>query len=166
MNHPPLRAPGLRRGWLALGLSGLLTLAAPGARADIVTLGANPLPLANCPWGAIGLPGACLVQTAAQVRDTVSDFSQVRIGRGGQGSLSIGSGASLLVNITGMKLLDLFVGLPFWAKHSFDGEHHWELGKRGTSLGTVRRAIEGSGLRIVKGFRPAPSRYAYFFVLA
>lgn len=74
-------------------------------------------------------------------------------------------GASLLVNITGLKLLDLFVGLPFWAKHSFDGEHHWELGKRGTSLGTVRRAIEGSGLRIVKGFRPAPSRYAYFFVL-
>ena len=102
MNHPPLRAPGLRPSWLALGLSGLLTLAAPGARADIVTLGANPLPLANCPWGAIGLPGACLVQTAAQVRDTVSDFSQVRIGRGGQGSLSIGSGASLLVNRTNL----------------------------------------------------------------
>jgi len=42
------------------------------------------------------------VQTAAQVQGLVSDFSQVRIGRGGQGSLLIGAGAMLLVNRTNL----------------------------------------------------------------
>ena len=125
MNHPSVRARGLTLNRLA---AGLLATACLGAQADIVTLGPNPQPLAHCPWSAIGLPGACLVQTAAQVRDTVSDFSQVRIGRGGQGSLSIGSGATLIVNRTNLATTpnlipsapDVVVGDDFGASGSLD----------------------------------------------
>lgn len=98
MNHRHCQAARLTRTWIAAAL-----LASAGAsHADIVTLGPNPQPLGNCPWNDIGLPGACLVQTAGQVVGQVSDFSQVRIGRGGQGSLSIGSGATLLMNRTNL----------------------------------------------------------------
>lgn len=84
-----------------------LVLMAGSAQADIVTLGPNPQPLPNCPANGLGLPGLCLVETAAQVRDIVADFSKVRIGRGGAGSLLIDSGASLIVNRT-----DLAPGVP------------------------------------------------------
>ncbi len=75
-------------------------------------------------------------------------------------------GASMLLNVSGLQMGSIHAGVPFWIKHKFDGEHYWELGKRGTSLRTVRRAIQASGLNIVAAFRPAPSLYAYFFVLA
>ena len=85
----------------------LLVMMVSAARADIVTLGPNPQVLPNCPFNALGLPGACIVETAAQVRDVVADYSQVRIGRGGVGSLLIDSGASLIVNRT-----ELAPGVP------------------------------------------------------
>jgi ubiquinone/menaquinone biosynthesis C-methylase UbiE len=37
--------------------------------------------------------------------------------------------------------------------HRFDGQHHWEIGKRGTSLRTVRQAIASVGLRLERSFR-------------
>ena len=83
------------------GLAGaLLIMAAGAAQADIVTLGPSPQALPNCPANVFSLPGLCLVETAAQVRDVVGDYSKVRIGRGGVGSLLIDSGASLVVNRT------------------------------------------------------------------
>lgn len=77
------------------------------ARADIVTLGPVPQLLANCPANDGGLPGLCLVDTAAQVLGSVADYSKVRIGRGGNGSLVIDTGANLIVNRT-----DLAPGVP------------------------------------------------------
>lgn len=93
----PVRVPRPRLAALAA-----FAVLAGSAQADIVTLGPNPQPLPDCPWTAIGLPGACLVMTAAQVRNTVGDISQLRIGRGGQGSLSVGDGAWLVVNRTNL----------------------------------------------------------------
>lgn len=125
MIHSHSKASYRRRTWIAIAV---LAAAAGGARADIVTLGPNALPLPNCPWNAIGLPGACLVQTAGQVVGQVSDFSQVRIGRGGQGSLSIGSGATLVVNRTNLatspvpipSVPDVVVGDDIGASGSLD----------------------------------------------
>jgi fibronectin-binding autotransporter adhesin len=85
----------------------VLMISAATAQADIVTIGPNPQPLPNCPANVLGLPGLCLVETAAQVQGTVADFAKVRIGRGGSGSLLIDSGANLIVNRT-----ELAPGVP------------------------------------------------------
>jgi hypothetical protein len=75
-------------------------------------------------------------------------------------------GASALLNLSGFNPRGLFFGLPYWIAHVFDGEHYWELGKRGYSAWRIRRLIRKHGFRIVSEFRPAPSLYCYFFVLA
>ena len=48
--------------------------------------------------------------------------------------------------------------------HRFDGQHHWEIGKRGHSLSSVRRAIESAGLRIERSHRDYDDPYHRFFV--
>jgi hypothetical protein len=75
-------------------------------------------------------------------------------------------GISALLNFSGLNRRELFLGLPYWIAHKFDGQHYWELGKRGYSLWRIRRLIRRHGFRIVSEFRPAPSLYCYFFVLA
>ncbi|MDQ2778976.1 MAG: PEP-CTERM sorting domain-containing protein [Pseudomonadota bacterium] len=95
----------LRSFRLALASAALLLAWGGAAQAGIVTTGPSPQPLASCPVN--GLPGLCLVDTGAQVQGFVSDYSAVRIGRGGNGSLVIDSDASLLVNRT-----ELAPGVP------------------------------------------------------
>jgi hypothetical protein len=43
--------------------------------------------------------------------------------------------------------------------------HYWEIGRRGTPLSVVRRAIEKSGWTIANEFRTAENAYHRFFVL-
>jgi len=43
--------------------------------------------------------------------------------------------------------------------------HYWEIGRRGTPLGVVRRAIGQAGWRIDNEFRTAENAYHRFFVL-
>jgi ubiquinone/menaquinone biosynthesis C-methylase UbiE len=43
--------------------------------------------------------------------------------------------------------------------------HYWEIGRRGTPLGVVRRAIREAGWRVEKEFRTAENAYHRFFVL-
>lgn len=76
------------------------------------------------------------------------------------------AGASALLNFSGLNSKRIFFGLPYWVTHKFDGQHYWELGKRGYSVWRIRRLIRSQGFRVVKEFRPAPSLYCYFFVLA
>jgi SAM-dependent methyltransferase len=52
----------------------------------------------------------------------------------------------------------------FPAAHRFDGQHHWELGKRGYRLRTVRSAFERSGLQIDAIHRDYEDPYHRFFV--
>lgn len=76
------------------------------------------------------------------------------------------AGISALLNFSGLNTKGFYLGLPYWVTHKFDGQHYWELGKRGYSLWRIRRLIRRQGFRIVREFRPAPSLYCYFFVLA
>jgi SAM-dependent methyltransferase len=57
-----------------------------------------------------------------------------------------------------------------WALRKFkavpnSAGHYWEIGRRGTPLSVVRRAIVASGWRVEKEFRTAENAYHRFFVL-
>lgn len=51
--------------------------------------------------------------------------------------------------------------------HHFDGEHHWEINKRGYELKQVMSAMLKSGrLELVRTFRPFENPYHRFFIFA
>ena len=54
--------------------------------------------------------------------------------------------------------------IPLWKKaHRFDGEHYWEINKKGYALGRVLRELGQSG-RLVRTFRVPENTYHRFFV--
>jgi len=53
----------------------------------------------------------------------------------------------------------------FPIEHKFDGQHFWEIGKKGYSLKKVKENIALSGLKIVKDFMAFESPYHHFFIL-
>jgi len=61
----------------------------------------------------------------------------------------------------------MFVALGFrqWTRPRFDGQHYWELDRRGYPKRRIRRALREAGFSIFKEFRPGLSLYNYFFVL-
>jgi ubiquinone/menaquinone biosynthesis C-methylase UbiE len=69
------------------------------------------------------------------------------------------------LNLPLLKPLFLACGLPRCSRHRFDGQHHWELGRRGYSKRRIRRSIRAAGLTIAREYRPGLSLYSYFFVL-
>lgn len=74
-------------------------------------------------------------------------------------------GLSLLGQFTNLGSHGLHLGVPHWKRHRFDGQHYWEVGKRGTERRVVRRVIREQGFTILREFRPAPSLYCLFFIL-
>jgi Methyltransferase domain len=67
-----------------------------------------------------------------------------------------------------LPILDpIFLSLGFrqLSKPRFDGQHYWELDRRGYPKRRIRRHIRDAGFEIVREFRPGLSLYNYFFVL-
>jgi hypothetical protein len=54
--------------------------------------------------------------------------------------------------------------IPHHPTHTFNGEHYWEIGKKGYELGVVRNAIENEFV-IEKEFVPFENQYHHFFIL-
>lgn len=75
-------------------------------------------------------------------------------------------GVAVALNLPKVKPFNLTVGLPYWRTHRFDGQHHWELGKRGYSKRRVLAEFARAGLTVKRHFRPTLSLNAYFFVAA
>ncbi|MCR4324833.1 MAG: class I SAM-dependent methyltransferase [Candidatus Curtissbacteria bacterium] len=55
------------------------------------------------------------------------------------------------------------VDYPF--KHKFEGEHYWEIGKRGYGLKKVTEAISRTGFKVEKTYYPPENPKHQFFIL-
>lgn len=71
---------------------------------------------------------------------------------------------SFSLKIPFLPKLRLQLKLPFAKEHRFNGQHYWELGKRGYSVEEFRQKLELHG-RLVRDFVPFNSEYHHFFVL-
>ena len=54
--------------------------------------------------------------------------------------------------------------IPFLRKHTFNGQHHWEIGKKGYSVRMIRGIIQ-KYFMVEKEFVPFENQYHHFFVL-
>lgn len=61
--------------------------------------------------------------------------------------------------------IDLFLKIQSRATHKFDGQHYWEMGKRGYSYSKIEKIILNSGFKIKKHFVPFDCPTKHFFVL-
>lgn len=49
--------------------------------------------------------------------------------------------------------------------HKYDGQHYWEIGKKGYPLATIVSDIKNCGFKVNKTYRPFENPYHRFFVL-
>ena len=54
--------------------------------------------------------------------------------------------------------------IPWHRPHTFNGQHYWEIGKKGYSVATVR-SILAKEFTILKEFVPFENQYHHFFIL-
>jgi SAM-dependent methyltransferase len=54
---------------------------------------------------------------------------------------------------------------PFAKEHVFDGEHYWEIGKRGFPLSRITQQLQKTGLEVVKVSRAHDHPYHRYFQL-
>jgi ubiquinone/menaquinone biosynthesis C-methylase UbiE len=70
----------------------------------------------------------------------------------------------LISRIFNKEFFNLFIGVPSRTKIKFDGEHYWELGRKGYSIKKVRKDIS-KYFNIIEEKRALPYPIHYFFVL-
>ncbi|XOB41355.1 MAG: class I SAM-dependent methyltransferase [Candidatus Nealsonbacteria bacterium] len=58
----------------------------------------------------------------------------------------------------------LVMKFSFFPKHQFNGEHYWEIGKKGYPLSKIKKIIEQYFV-VKKEFIPFDNQYHHFFVL-
>ncbi|MCK4330051.1 methyltransferase domain-containing protein [candidate division WOR-3 bacterium] len=66
-----------------------------------------------------------------------------------------------------IRSLQKIINIPavFPAKHIFDGEHYWEIGKRGYSLKKIEAIFPELNLKLIKTFRVFEKPSHRFFIL-
>lgn len=71
----------------------------------------------------------------------------------------------LAVKIPLMRRVELWFQIPFfWQTHRFNGEHYWELGKRGYSVSRFVACAQSAGLSLVKTVKHADDPVHRLFV--
>lgn len=74
-------------------------------------------------------------------------------------------GFNLGLNLPILDPIFLSLGFRQMSKPRFDGQHYWELDRRGYPKRRIRKHLRAAGFKIVREFRPGLSLYNYFFVL-
>ncbi len=74
-------------------------------------------------------------------------------------------GVHVGINLPILEPFFLAFGFRQWTRPRFDGQHYWELDRRGYPKRRIRRAMVRAGFAIEREFRPGLSLYNYFFVL-
>jgi hypothetical protein len=60
--------------------------------------------------------------------------------------------------------IQLAVKLPYPKRHTFNGQHYWELGKQGYPPSRLRGLLSKHG-KVTREYVPFNSEYHHFFVL-
>ncbi|MFM2330808.1 MAG: hypothetical protein RLZZ26_315 [Candidatus Parcubacteria bacterium] len=71
---------------------------------------------------------------------------------------------SLSFKLPFLKVVQLALKLPFPRRHVFNGQHYWEIGKKGYPLSRIRAKLAKEGV-IERDFIPWSSPYHHFFVI-
>jgi len=73
----------------------------------------------------------------------------------------------IYIHIPFVTIIRKLIPLPGIKKpvHIFDGEHYWEIGKRGYPLSRIKKDIKGSGFKIVRTYSLFEHPYHRFFIL-
>lgn len=71
----------------------------------------------------------------------------------------------LLLKIPFINYKNIFIKIPSFKKHAFDGQHYWEIGKIGYPVSRIKKTIEQSGLRVVDNFVHFDAPSSHYFVL-
>ncbi len=72
------------------------------------------------------------------------------------------------LKIPGIKKISLQYRVPhnlLSIKHIFNGQHHWEIGKKGYSIQKIKKDIKSADLKIIKSYSSPDYPYHHFFVL-
>ncbi len=76
-----------------------------------------------------------------------------------------GANFKVRVKVPYFKELNLYLKIPlFWKKHEFDGQHYWEIGKKGFSLNKIKKEIKNY-FEIEKTYCLISNPYHRFFIL-
>ncbi len=60
---------------------------------------------------------------------------------------------------------ELFLKIDTQRPHQFDGQHYWELGKKGYSVSTLKKLFVEAGFTVKKDFVPSDVPTKHFFIL-
>jgi len=71
---------------------------------------------------------------------------------------------SMNLKMPGIRHIKFVIKIPWSSMHKFNGQHFWEIGKKGYSLSKIRSSLRTIG-RIEKDFIPAEDTYHHFFVI-
>ncbi len=71
---------------------------------------------------------------------------------------------SLSFKIPFLPLVRLAYKIPFPKTHRFNGQHHWEIGKKGYPVSLIPQKLKRHG-KLVCDFVPFASQYHHFFVI-
>lgn len=62
--------------------------------------------------------------------------------------------------------ISIFAKIPFfWKRHIFNGEHYWELGKRGFAVSRITQSMRAAGFSVVSSGQDRLDPAHYYFLL-